>query len=136
MDRLVAAMPIASAKAGELPPGVRIATGKPTSLRSRMPAVEPSVTPAPAPPTALPATPVEAGDIVFQVASFTARDNADRALTRLRAAGIDTAQLSDASANGQKIWRLRVGPLQAAQATELAARIAGLGFGQPQRVRD
>ena len=31
---------------------------------------------------------------------------------------------------------LRVGPAQAAQAAELAARIAGLGFGQPQRVRD
>ena len=43
---------------------------------------------------------------------------------------------SDVNANGQTIWRLRVGPLQAAQAPELAARIAGLGFGQPQRVRD
>ena len=117
MDRLVAAMPIANAKAGELPPGVRIATGRP----------------APAP-----TSPVASGDpgVMYQVASFTARANADRALSQLRQAGIDTAQLSDASTNGQTIWRVRVGPLQPAQATELAARIAGLGFGQPQRVRD
>ena len=43
---------------------------------------------------------------------------------------------NDANANGQKVWRLRVGPLAAATAPELAARIVGLGFGQPQRVRD
>ncbi|HEY0504385.1 MAG TPA: septal ring lytic transglycosylase RlpA family protein [Lysobacter sp.] len=135
MDRLVAAIPVASASAGELPPGVRIATGKPAPIgdagkfASAVTAAQ-AATPAPAPSVA----PGE--EIVFQVASFTARANADRALTRLRQAGIDTAELSDASANGQTIWRLRVGPLQAAQATELAARIAGLGFGQPQRVRD
>ena len=135
MDRLVAAMPIANAKAGELPPGVRIATGKPVPV-GQVGKFAGAVASAQAttPPLAPAAAPGE--DIVFQVASFTARANADRALGRLRAAGIDTAQLSDASANGQKIWRLRVGPLQATQATELAARIAGLGFGQPQRVRD
>ncbi|QSX76795.1 septal ring lytic transglycosylase RlpA family protein [Lysobacter arenosi] len=133
IDRLIAAMPVATAAAGELPPGVRIATGKPTVLGSAAAAVASAAT---ASPTAAPA-PAGSGDgVVLQVASFTARANADRALTTLRQAGIDTAQISDASANGQTIWRLRVGPLQAAQAPELAARIAGLGFGQPQRVRD
>ena len=38
-------------------------------------------------------------------------------------AGIDAATLSDADANGQKVWRLRVGPLAAPAATDLAARI-------------
>ncbi|MFQ6313788.1 hypothetical protein ACLMLE_27745, partial [Lysobacter capsici] len=58
-------------------------------------------------------------------------------LTMLRGAGIGTAKLLDGNAaNGQKVWRLRVGPLQADAAPELAARIVGLGFGQPQRVRD
>lgn len=136
MDRLVSAIPVASANAGELPPGVRIATGKPTPVAGHAGKFAGAVAAAQA-AAPLPAVPVAQDEpIVFQVASFTARPNADRALTRLRQAGIDTAQLSDASANGQKIWRLRVGPLQAAQATELAARIAGLGFGQPQRVRD
>ncbi|WP_254200219.1 septal ring lytic transglycosylase RlpA family protein [Lysobacter sp. MMG2] len=152
MDRLVAAIPVGTAGAAVLPPGVRIATGKPTPMNANggkfAGAVASVQSAAPSPavtaPIALPAAtvpvaaPASAGGdkVVFQVASFTARANADRALTRLREAGIDTAQLSDASANGQTIWRLRVGPLQAAQATELAARIAGLGFGQPQRVRD
>lgn len=138
MDRLVAAIPVASASAGELPPGVRIATGKPTVLTGDAGKFAAAVTAAQTTPAPVPALPVEAGgeDVVFQVASFTARANADRALTRLREAGIDTARITDASANGQTIWRLRVGPLQATQAPELAARIAGLGFGQPQRVRD
>ncbi len=133
IDRLIAAMPVASANAGELPPGVRIATGKPTVLGSAAAAVASA---AAAPPPAAPTAVASSDGVVLQVASFTARANADRALTTLRQAGIDTAQISDASANGQTIWRLRVGPLQAAQAPELAARIAGLGFGQPQRVRD
>ncbi|RDY68660.1 septal ring lytic transglycosylase RlpA family protein [Lysobacter soli] len=144
MDRLVAAIPVGSANAAVLPPGVRIATGKPTPMASQAgkfdaavaaaTATKPAIVPAPV-PTPAPAQ-VAGDDVVFQIASFSARDNADRALTRLRAAGIDGAQISDASANGQTVWRLRVGPLQATQATELAQRIAGLGFGQPQRVRD
>lgn len=132
IDRLIAAMPVASASAGELPPGVRIATGKPTTLAGAFAAARGEAAPA----LVAPAPAVDGDGVVLQVASFTARANADRALTTLRQAGIDTAQISDASANGQTIWRLRVGPLQAAQAPELAARIAGLGFGQPQRVRD
>jgi len=153
MDRLVAAIPVASASAAErpptappasiLPPGVRIATGKPTPMASQSGKFDQAVAAAsagkpPVVPTPLPApsVPVAGDAVVFQVASFTARDNADRALGRLQAAGIDGAQITDASANGQTVWRLRVGPLQAAQATELAQRIAGLGFGQPQRVRD
>jgi len=146
MDRLVAAIPVASAGAAELPPGVlppgvRIATGKPATLAGQSgkfaqavaaaSAAKPAVVPVPAQMNE-----IGSDNVVFQVASFTARDNADRALGRLRAAGIDGAQISDASANGQTVWRLRVGPLQATQAMELAQRIAGLGFGQPQRVRD
>lgn len=77
------------------------------------------------------------GERVFlQVASFAARANADRALALLQGAGIDSAALADGDANGRRIWRLRVGPLAATAAPELAARIAGLGFGTPQRVRE
>ncbi|GAB3104704.1 septal ring lytic transglycosylase RlpA family protein [Lysobacter terrae] len=82
------------------------------------------------------AAPEPRGERVFlQVASFSARANADRALAVLQGAGIDTASLADGEANGQKVWRLRVGPLAAGVAPELAARIAGLGFGAPKRVR-
>ena len=91
-----------------------------------------------------PTAPVAAGEaaketrgerVFLQVASFSARANADRALAVLQGAGIDTASLADGEANGQKVWRLRVGPLAANAAPELAARIAVLGFGAPQRVQ-
>ena len=157
MDRLVAAIPVATAGAAELPPppssrdilppGVRIATGKPATVApavagqsgkfaQAVAAASAAKPPVVAVPLPAPTVGVGGDNIVFQVASFTARANADRALGRLQAAGIDGAQISDANSNGQTVWRLRVGPLQAAQATELAQRIAGLGFGQPQRVRD
>jgi len=54
----------------------------------------------------------------------------------LNGAGIDGARLLDADANGRKVWRLRVGPVDPGTAPALVARIQGLGFGQPQRVRE
>ena len=191
LDKLVAAIPVASASAGELPPGVRIATGKPARLNPSANPAQPVATPATPAPTdyrfdmrqdgkamtaaefdawmkarqvrvatgkpgrldpssaatppaavalapAVPiATPATHGlGVTLQVASFAARGNADRALAMLRSAGIDDAQLHDGNANGQQVWRLRVGPLDAGSETRLAARIVGLGFGPPQRVRD
>jgi rare lipoprotein A len=118
---------------------VRVATGKPgkpSKPDARTPQGE--VVPGPDAPSQ-PAAPlatevVKADGVVLQVASFAARANADRALAMLHGAGIDAASLSDGDANGHKVWRLRVGPLAATVAPELAARIAGLGFGTPQRV--
>ncbi len=96
--------------------------------------------PAAAPASAATAGVIQASDVgegvVLQVASFTARDNADRALATLRGAGIAAANLHDGMANGRQVWRVRVGPLEAAAANGLASRIAGLGFGTPQRVKD
>jgi rare lipoprotein A len=121
---------------------VRVATGKP-GVPAKIDAPDVSTAPPPpAPPQAaatiaatLASAPRDAG-VTLQVASFSARGNADRALAMLLGAGIAGARLNDANANGQKVWRLRVGPLEADAAPELAARIVGLGFGQPQRVRD
>ncbi|MBB1060883.1 septal ring lytic transglycosylase RlpA family protein [Marilutibacter spongiae] len=120
---------------------VRVATGRP----GRPLASPPATAVAPAPPNpataaavvAVQGTPaVQAGGVTLQVASFSARANADRALGVLRQAGIDQAQVLDAQANGKQVWRLRVGPLAETAAPELAARLVGLGFGQPQPVRD
>ena len=84
-----------------------------------------------------PSTNASSGDsVVLQVAAFAARDNAERALAVLRDAGIGHARLYDAQANGRQLWRLRVGPVEPAATAELGARIQGLGFGQPQRVRE
>jgi rare lipoprotein A len=177
MDRLVAAIPVATARAADTPGPrtasatdyrfdmrqdgrtmsadefeawmkarrVRIATGKPGT--PDVPQAEPVATPVPVTTdvrvAAMPVAPAPAQGavltdqaITLQIAAFSARANADRALAMLHGAGIGQARLHDIDTKGQKVWRLRVGPLTAAQAPELAARIAGLGFGQPQRVRE
>ena len=74
--------------------------------------------------------------VVLQVASFANPQNAQHALAMLQGADIAGARLLDTEMNGQKMWRLRIGPVASASAPELAARVVGLGFGQPQRVRD
>jgi rare lipoprotein A len=74
--------------------------------------------------------------VTLQVASFADQQNARHAHAMLQGADIARAQLFDADVAGRRIWRLRIGPVDAGTATELAARVVGLGFGQPQRVRD
>lgn len=164
MDTLVAGMPVASAKPGATATGntehrfdmaqngkpmtaaefdawmkarrINVATGKPASAKAGPVASQPAVSNVEPNVTVANTEGARGDDVVLQIASFAARDNADRALSILRGAGIGEARVLDGSANGQKVWRLRVGPLQADAAPALAARIAGLGFGQPQRVRD
>jgi rare lipoprotein A len=184
MDRMVAALPIAGAEAGErkppaepepTPPGpwrfdmrqdgktmtadefdawmkarqVRVATGKSADVASPVKSTTPKTEThetreAPAPVVAAPvaaapvaAAPPSRGDaVVLQVASFAARANAERALAMLEGAGIRDAKLFDAVAAGQKVWRLRVGPVASDRVAELSATVAGLGFGRPNVVRD
>lgn len=113
--------------------GVRVASGKPG-----VPVAAATVASTPAVPQAAAVSPMPPLSPVLQlqVASFSSRDNADRALARLLAAGIADARLSDVPGAERPLWRLRVGATDAASAEALAGRIAGLGFGRPQIVRD
>ncbi|MGH8026095.1 MAG: septal ring lytic transglycosylase RlpA family protein, partial [Pseudoxanthomonas sp.] len=86
--------------------GVRVATGKPAAVER----TGASATPAPVITRAAPAAaiarsasapPSSRGDVQLQVASFASRENADRALARLSAAGIARASLSDVANNGR-----------------------------------
>ncbi len=136
---------------------MRVATGKPglpdktmlASASASAPATQPphavapiaseitTPTPTPRADTRLTPAPAVTGNaLTFQVASFAARTNAEHALAMLSGAGIDGARLLDADANGRKVWRLRVGPVDPGAAPALVARIQDLGFGQPQRVRE
>ena len=118
---------------------IRVATGKPTPV-----AANATQAPIAAAPVAVAAAPVAtaavgspaAAGITLQVASFSNQRNAEQALSLLRGAAIAQAQLQDADINGRKVWRLRIGPVSEAATPELAARIVGLGFGQPQRIRN
>ena len=121
--------------------GVRVATGKPAAVEALAATAPPrSVAMVPAAAPVSPSSPVPhpaaMADVQLQVGSFASRENADRALARLSAAGIGRASLSDVASNGRTLWRLRVRAADAAAASELAGRIASLGFGQPQLVRE
>ncbi|WP_313929473.1 septal ring lytic transglycosylase RlpA family protein [Pseudoxanthomonas sp.] len=152
MDQLVGQLPKDAAryhvpaKAGDTPSaagfeawmkanGVRVASGKPGAPTAPA-AIASTAMPTPAVPTG--AAPVAAlpAAVQLQVASFSSRDNADRALARLTAAGIADARLSDVPGADRPLWRLRVGAADAASAEALAGRIASLGFGRPQIVRE
>jgi rare lipoprotein A len=76
------------------------------------------------------------GEVLLQLASFTARDNAERARDTLQAGGIDALRIDEASVNGQPVWRLRIGPVPASRVQELSARAADLGFVSAQIVRE
>jgi rare lipoprotein A len=131
---------------------VRVATGKPaapapasapaTTAETKLLAAKASArasasTSAAAAASATKVAPASsAAAVQLQVASFASRENADRALAKLAAAGIGSANVSDVDSNGRKLWRLRVGAPDLGAATELAGRIAGLGFGRPQVVRE
>lgn len=155
MDQLVGRLPKdaaryqAAARPGDAPSadgfeawmqanGVRVATGKPGSPASVSAAAAASTAvPPPAPASAVPqAAAASSPAVQLQVASFSSRDNADRALARLTAAGIADARLSDVPSQGRTLWRLRVGAPDAATAEALAGRIAGLGFDRPRVVRE
>ncbi len=117
---------------------MRVATGKPETPANPSepaPATVPRVSPI-ANEVAPAQTAIAPNALTFQVASFAARANAEHALAMLTGAGIDGARLLDADANGHKVWRLRVGPVNPSAAPELVARLQGLGFSQPQRVRE
>ena len=130
---------VATGKAGKPDPYGSAAPGAPASA--------PVDVPAPAPETlaaardaddgvVVPVPPPVASGVTLQVAAFGARANAERALSMLRGAGVSGARLLDAVSAGKQVWRVRVGPVDSAKIPELSARVAGLGFGQPQVVRD
>ncbi|TBR12396.1 MAG: septal ring lytic transglycosylase RlpA family protein [Lysobacter sp.] len=126
--------------------GVRVATGQPTPVTSTAPAsitdaVATQVVPLPPVASTVPAALSPAAgwpddSVLLQVASFSTRDNADRALARLHEAGIDQARLLGVQVAGQPVWRLRIGPLPTADEPGLIARLAGLGFATARRVRE
>ncbi len=142
--------------------GVRVATGKPAKVDATVAATQApprrataAAAPASTATTVAAAAPVPAASvasatraaadsaaargplgILLQVASFASRENANRALSQLASAGIVGASVSDIVSGGRTLWRLRVAAEDHGRATELASRIAGLGFGRPQIVKD
>jgi rare lipoprotein A len=87
--------------------------------------------PASAAPAARPAA-ASTGKTWLQVASFGNKDNARRLADRLEQADLDRVRIERARVRGDRVWRVRIGPLAGqAVAEALAARIRALGLGQP-----
>lgn len=64
---------------------------------------------------------------IVQVGSFASRDNAMRLITSLRQAGLDTPDPEAVTMDGQRLYRVRVGPLiERARAEVLVPKIAAL----------
>ncbi|WP_457319036.1 septal ring lytic transglycosylase RlpA family protein [Stenotrophomonas sp. P5_B8] len=153
MDKLVGRLPAATAPAYA---GATVASGRPAATQaaqiddapvtvSALPAAplvaavvppRPVARPTPVPVPAPASLSQQVGSVFLQVASFASRDNATRALGQLSSAGIVGASISDIVSGGRTLWRLRVPAADHASASELAGRIAGLGFGAPQIVKD
>ncbi|WP_313179070.1 septal ring lytic transglycosylase RlpA family protein [Stenotrophomonas sp.] len=123
-----------------LPPSaapVRSAAIAPVAVAAAAPrAGTPPVRSTPAAPPSPTLSQQVVGAVMVQVASFSSRDNATRAMGQLNAAGIVGATISDIAAGGRTLFRLRVPASDHASAAELAGRIAGLGLGSPQIVKD
>ena len=134
-----AGTPDATPPLASTPPPASAPAMAPGMTPGMAPTVSPVVASAPMPAFAPVHRAIEAtaasSPVTLQVASFAARANADRALSMLREAGIGDARLHDGEADGKVVYRLRVGT-DAARLAEMSSRIAGLGFGLPQRVRD
>jgi rare lipoprotein A len=118
------------------------ADAKPAAVAAARPAVAPAAASKPARPAPRATESTSGGygeaamAVLLQVASFASRDNAEKAVARLVAAGIPTASLSDVIAGGRTLWRVRVGAADNDGADALASRITGLGFSRPQVVRE
>jgi rare lipoprotein A len=71
--------------------------------------------------------------IYLQVGAFADEANAARLAQRLRAARLGNVQTSDVMVNGQRVRRVRVGPLaNVDRADAVSARIEGMGLPRPQ----
>ena len=190
MDKLVGMLPVATANAGERPPQQAATPPAATSANATVPATDPNPgtiapgqewrfnmqqdgkamtadefdawmksrrarvatgkagkpdprigassvpTPQAAAATVARQVPRGTGAVTLQIASFGNSTNAGHALNMLRKADIDGARIQDALVNGKPFWRVRIGPLDAAHAPDIAARVVALGFDQPHRVRE
>lgn len=68
----------------------------------------------------------------LQIGSFGERANADAAVRRLQVAGLGPVEIVPVEIGGRAFWRVRLGPLAASAAAELAGRVAAIGLGQPR----
>lgn len=76
-------------------------------------------------------------ELYMQAGAFSDKDNAERLLTRLRAAGMTGVAVLPPVATKSRLFRVRVGPVASvAQFDELASRLAALGIADARLAPD
>jgi rare lipoprotein A len=116
---------------GTAPVEVRVIT-------PRSPPAAVSTTAAPAPPaSAVPAAAAAIASQWLQVGSFAQRDNAERLLARLAAAGISAARIDVRADGARLLHRVRVGPLSgAAEFDDYLERLRLIGIPDARLAHD
>lgn len=119
---------------GTAPVEMRVITPRPPAATVSTAATAPAPMAAPM----IPATP--AAVVVsqwLQIGSFTQRDNAERLLARLAAAGITAARIDVRDDGGRVLHRVRVGPLSgAAELDDYVERLRLLGIPDARLAHD
>lgn len=120
---------------GDLPPPATTAPAASTASVAALPSVA-AITPAPPPATApTPVTNAAAPQIFLQVGAYAGKDNADRAVAKLTAAGLKPAFVLPVTEGSHTLYKVRVGPLADVDAVDkLSTQVAGLGFQNAQIV--
>ena len=119
---------------------VRLGVDRTGTARVDLEAVEPGDVDEPLPPLAAPppsrpwVAPPPAADArgldgrrIVQVGSFADKGNARRLADRLRDADVDDVDLDHVEVGGRDLWRVRVGPVDAAEVVALIDRLRALG---------
>jgi rare lipoprotein A len=77
------------------------------------------------------------GQTWLQVASFGDKDNAQRLVARLEQASLERVRIEPGEARGNRVWRVRIGPLAGRELAErIAAQVRSLGFGSPALIAE
>lgn len=105
-------------------PGPISIPGQDTTTTPAPERAEPAASPAVQEAVKPPATRVALGSWVVRVGSFGSRDNAERLVQKLRAAGLDTMAPEPVEVRGKTLYRVMVGPeIDRERATALLPKI-------------
>ena len=69
---------------------------------------------------------------ILQVGAYRERDNARRIARLIEDAGIEDVEVASVKVNGNKLWRVRIGPLAAPAATSVIESLRALGLPSPR----
>ncbi|HMB57244.1 MAG TPA: septal ring lytic transglycosylase RlpA family protein, partial [Arenimonas sp.] len=131
---VIAAPPSVSAPASPTPSSPSSSSSSSSSSASALPSASPAATPVEGdnPSPSAPAAAADDEQRILQVGSFASQDNARRLADKLITAGIADVVIDSGEANGQPVWRVRIGPAELDALPALVDKIRALGLPSPR----